>query len=76
MSLTIGVVKEPDEVERRVALVPDGVQRLRKAGLDVVVQRRAGAGSWCLDELPAFRADGPQGAPIIGRSRPCSRLGQ
>lgn len=50
MSLTIGVVKEPDEVERRVALVPDGVQRLRTAGLDVVVQRRAGAGSWCPDE--------------------------
>jgi len=32
---TIGVVLESAEGERRVALSPDGVQRLRKAGHEV-----------------------------------------
>ena len=39
---TIGVPKEIAPGERRVALVPGGIQALKKAGLDVVVERGAG----------------------------------
>ena len=40
--LVVGVVRETAPGERRVALAPDGVGRLRAAGLDVVVERGAG----------------------------------
>jgi proton-translocating NAD(P)+ transhydrogenase subunit alpha len=39
---TIGVLTETGERERRVALTPDGVTRLRKRGLRVVVEAGAG----------------------------------
>ena len=41
--MRIGVPKEIVPGERRVALVPDGVARLAKAGLEVLVERGAGA---------------------------------
>ena len=41
--MRLGVPKETAAGERRVALVPEAVQRLRGAGLDVVVERGAGA---------------------------------
>ena len=41
--MRIGVPKESVPGERRVALVPDGVARLAKTGVDVVVERGAGA---------------------------------
>ena len=40
--MRIGVPLETAPRERRVALVPDGVARLRKAGAELVVQRGAG----------------------------------
>ncbi|HEY6104404.1 MAG TPA: NAD(P)(+) transhydrogenase (Re/Si-specific) subunit alpha, partial [Anaeromyxobacteraceae bacterium] len=40
--MRIGVPLETAPRERRVALVPDSVARLRKAGLEVVVERGAG----------------------------------
>ncbi|HEU4384313.1 MAG TPA: Re/Si-specific NAD(P)(+) transhydrogenase subunit alpha [Anaeromyxobacteraceae bacterium] len=40
--MRIGVPVETAPRERRVALVPDSVARLRKAGLEVVVERGAG----------------------------------
>ncbi|HEX6523974.1 MAG TPA: NAD(P) transhydrogenase subunit alpha [Streptosporangiaceae bacterium] len=43
------VVKETTPGERRVALVPDGVGRLRAAGIDVLVERGAGDGAWLPD---------------------------
>ena len=46
---TIGVVQESAEGERRVALSPDGVGRLRKAGHEVLVETGAGAGAWFPD---------------------------
>jgi H+-translocating NAD(P) transhydrogenase subunit alpha len=46
---TIGVVLESAEGERRVALSPDGVQRLKKAGHEVLVETGAGAAAWFPD---------------------------
>jgi H+-translocating NAD(P) transhydrogenase subunit alpha len=43
------VVKETAPGERRVALVPDGVTRLRSAGIEVLVERGAGDSAWLPD---------------------------
>ena len=40
--MKIGVIKESDQGEARVALVPDTVARLVKAGFEVIVQNAAG----------------------------------
>ncbi len=47
------VVKETAPGERRVALVPEGVTRLRPAGVEVLVERGAGEGAWLSDSLYA-----------------------
>jgi len=46
----IGVPRESAEGERRVALVPEVVGKLKAEGLDVVVERGAGAGALIPDE--------------------------
>jgi H+-translocating NAD(P) transhydrogenase subunit alpha len=55
-----GVVKETAPGERRVALVPDALAKLRASGIDVLVERGAGEGAWLSD--PAY-ADA--GATIV-----------
>jgi NAD(P) transhydrogenase subunit alpha len=52
----VAVPVETRPGERRVALVPDAVGRLRDAGLDVVVQAGAGEHAFASDE--AYRAAG------------------
>jgi H+-translocating NAD(P) transhydrogenase subunit alpha len=47
------VVKETAPGERRVALVPEGVTKLRPAGIEVLVERGAGEGAWLSDSLYA-----------------------
>src|SRR5437867_1162281 len=59
--MKIGVPKETAVGERRVALVPDTVARLVKAGLGVAVQTGAGAGAALSDE--AYRAAGAELVP-------------
>ena len=49
----VGVLREHSPNEHRVALVPDVVARLRSAGLDVLVETRAGAEAWFDDEAYA-----------------------
>ena len=44
--LTVGVVREDASRERRVALVPESVARLRALGLHVLVEADAGARAW------------------------------
>ena len=44
--LTVGVVRQDDAGERRVALVPESVARLAALGLGTVVQEGAGAAAW------------------------------
>ncbi len=55
------VIKETAPGERRVALVPDAIAKLRPAGIDVLVERGAGDGAWLSD---AAYADA--GATIVG----------
>ncbi len=48
--MRIAVPKETERYERRVALVPDSVAKLVKAGHEVVVERTAGLFAWFPDE--------------------------
>jgi len=54
--LVVGVVRERWPRERRVAVVPDDVPRLAKAGMTVAVEAGAGAAAWMTDD--AYRAAG------------------
>jgi H+-translocating NAD(P) transhydrogenase subunit alpha len=47
--MKVAVVKEDGPGERRVALVPETVDRLTKAGLEVMVEQGAGDGAWFPD---------------------------
>ena len=47
--LAVGVVRQDDAGERRVALVPESVARLAALGLGTVVQEGAGAAAWFPD---------------------------
>src|SRR5262245_17201986 len=58
--MIVGVPKETVPGERRVALVPDLVPKLTKAGLDVVVQAGAGAAAGFPDQ--AYLERGARGA--------------
>jgi NAD(P) transhydrogenase subunit alpha len=46
----VAVLRETDPGERRVALVPEDVGKLRSAGFDVVVEADAGKQAWFFDE--------------------------
>lgn len=49
-AVRVGVVQETALGERRVALTPDSVSRLRSAGVEVLVESGAGARAWFPDE--------------------------
>lgn len=51
--MRIGVPRETTAGERRVALVPESVARLKKAGVDVRVQRGAGVDAFITDDAYA-----------------------
>ncbi len=51
--MRIAVLKETAEHERRVALVPDAVGKLAGAGVEVVVERGAGAAAGAADDAYA-----------------------
>jgi H+-translocating NAD(P) transhydrogenase subunit alpha len=48
-TVTVGAVRERAPGERRVALVPEAVTLLRRAGIDVLVESGAGSGAWFTD---------------------------
>jgi H+-translocating NAD(P) transhydrogenase subunit alpha len=48
--MKVSVVKETAPGERRVALVPEAVGKLRAAGLDVLIESGAGDGAWLTDD--------------------------
>ncbi|HTX45052.1 MAG TPA: Re/Si-specific NAD(P)(+) transhydrogenase subunit alpha [Solirubrobacteraceae bacterium] len=74
--MEIGVPKETAEGERRVAIVPEIARKLSGNGLDVLVQRGAGAGALIPDELyeeaGAKLVDDPWGADVIIKVAPPS----
>src|SRR5262245_2146915 len=47
--MKVGVPKEITPGERRVALVPDSLAVLKKAGLETIVESGAGAGAYRID---------------------------
>jgi len=55
---TVGVVREGAVGERRVSLTPDGVSRLQRLGLAVLVEAGAGTSAWFPDS--AYAAAGAQ----------------
>src|ERR1039457_6312575 len=61
-SMKVAVVKETAPGERRGALVPGMIGRLRDAGLDVLVESGAGDGAWLADGAYA-----DAGAAIVSR---------
>jgi H+-translocating NAD(P) transhydrogenase subunit alpha len=61
--MKVSVVKETAPGERRVALVPDAVGKLRTAGLDVLVESGAGDKAWLTDDSYA-----EAGASLVSRS--------
>ena len=63
MPVSVGVPKETAPLERRVALVPEVVQKLVKDGIEVVVEHGAGEGAY-LDDAAFEQA----GARIGGRT--------
>lgn len=63
MPVSVGVPKETAPLERRVALVPDTVQKLVAAGVEVVVEHGAGEGAFVSDD--AFEK---AGARLAGRT--------
>ncbi|MSR07727.1 MAG: Re/Si-specific NAD(P)(+) transhydrogenase subunit alpha [Gemmatimonadetes bacterium] len=63
--MIVGVLKEIAAGERRVAIVPDTVSRMKKAGLDVMVEAGAGQGAAFADE--AYRAAGANVVPEPAR---------
>lgn len=72
----IAVPRESAHDERRVALVPESVSRLVKAGVEVVVERGAGEAAYISDaayeKAGATVVDGPalyEGAQVVARVR-------
>src|SRR5215475_4422953 len=61
--MKVSVVKETAPGERRVALVPEVVSKLRAAGLDVDVEAGAGDSAWFTDDGYA-----DAGAGVVSRS--------
>ena len=49
--MKVAVVKEGAPGERRVALVPEAVQKLSQAGLEVLVEKGAGDSAWFPDDM-------------------------
>ena len=61
---SVAVVREAGEGERRVALVPEDVAKLRSAGLAILVEQDAGRRAWFLDDAYA-----QAGAAVVDRER-------
>jgi H+-translocating NAD(P) transhydrogenase subunit alpha len=64
--MKVAVVKETGPAERRVALVPEAVAKLRSAGHEIFVERGAGASAFFPDE-----AYSDAGATLIGPDQVC-----
>src|ERR1700757_4533467 len=63
LCMKVSVVKETAPSERRVALVPEAVVKLRSAGPEVLVQSGAGDAAWHTDDSYA-----EAGATVVSRA--------
>lgn len=65
MGLTIGVPKEIMPGERRVAATPDTVKQMKAQGARVLIEKRAGEGSYFMDD--AYLSAGAEIIPDVQR---------
>ena len=65
--MKVSVVKETAPGERRVALVPEAVVKLRAAGLELLVETQAGARAWVNDDAYA-----QAGASVVSKAEALS----
>ncbi len=65
--MKVSVVKETASGERRVALVPEAMVKLRAAGLELLVESQAGDGAWLTDDAYATA-----GANVVSRTEALS----
>ena len=65
--MKVSVVKETASGERRVALVPEAMVKLRAAGLELLVESQAGDGAWLTDDAYANA-----GANVVSRTEALS----
>jgi NAD(P) transhydrogenase subunit alpha len=65
--MKVSVVKETAPGERRVALVPEAVVKLRASGLELLVETQAGAGAWVNDDAYA-----QAGASVVSKAEALS----
>jgi len=74
--MRLGVPKETADGERRVAIVPEVVQRLKRAEIEIVVESGAGQGAYLPDavfaEAGAVIGD-PWGAEVVVKVAPPTR---
>ncbi|HXV36665.1 MAG TPA: Re/Si-specific NAD(P)(+) transhydrogenase subunit alpha [Myxococcota bacterium] len=70
--MEIGVPKEVEAGERRVAASPESVKRLRRLGFEVLVESGAGAAAGFADE--AYRAAGGEIASDVARVWRCDAV--
>ena len=61
--MKVAVLRETAPGERRVALVPEAVAKLRTAGFEVLLESGAGDGAWLTDDAFA-----EVGASVVGRA--------
>ncbi len=66
--LLVAAIKETAAGERRVALTPDSVTKLKPAGIDVAVETGAGAGAFLSDDAYAGA-----GASVVGAAQLTAR---
>ena len=67
-AVTVGVLKETTPGEQRVAVVPESVPVLARAGVRVLVEHGAGASAWFPDGAGADRP-AAAGQAVIGMLR-------
>jgi NAD(P) transhydrogenase len=64
MAVKVGVPKETLDNEKRVAVSPEGIERLRKLGYEVLVEKDAGKSAEFTDEMYV-----KSGALVVGRDQ-------
>ncbi|MEN8200784.1 MAG: NAD(P)(+) transhydrogenase (Re/Si-specific) subunit alpha, partial [Thermodesulfobacteriota bacterium] len=68
--MKLAVLKEIEEGENRVAIIPDSIKRLSKNGFDVLIETGAGLASGHSDQDYTDK-----GATIVGSAQECANQG-
>jgi H+-translocating NAD(P) transhydrogenase subunit alpha len=69
MPLVIGVTRETDRGEKRIAIVPEVVKKFKALGAELCLERGAGAGSFFLDNDFGAASIAPTNVELFARSQ-------